>query len=212
MKNKIYYLYKSLYKRFGHSPFSIKARNSLQQRLRFKLLINLIDLKRNDKILDVGCGLGDLANYLKNKKVKCKYLGLDFVEEFIHAANIKYGNKNTKFLKLNIEKNKFPKNYDWLVLSGLFNDKKKKAKKFMLSIIKKMFKSSKKGIVFNGLTKYVDYEDKELFYSYPDQILKFCIKNLSKYVVLKTNYQLKKNIIPFEYSIAVFKVKNENKD
>ena len=68
-----------------------------------------------------------------------------------------------------------------------------------------MFLSSKKGIVFNGLTKYVDYEDKKLFYSYPDQILKFCIKNLSKYVGLKTNYQLKENTIPFEYSIAVFK-------
>ena len=70
-------------------------------------------------------------------------------------------------------------------------------KRFMYKIIKKMFLSSKKGIVFNGLTKYVDYEDKKLFYSYPDQILKFCIKNLSKYVVLKTNYQLKRKYNTF---------------
>ena len=68
-----------------------------------------------------------------------------------------------------------------------------------------MFKSANKGIVFNGLSKYVDYEDKSLFYSYPDKVLQFCIKNLSKYVILKTNYQLKKNTIPFEYTIAVFK-------
>ena len=92
-----------------------------------------------------------------------------------------------------------------MILSGLFNDKTKNSEKFMYKIIKKMFLSSRKGIVFNGLSKYVDYEDKKLFYNYPDKILKFCISNLSKYVVLKTNYQLKNNIIPFEYSIAVFK-------
>tara|TARA_B110000967_G_C18617647_1_gene427155 strand:- start:20 stop:640 length:621 start_codon:yes stop_codon:yes gene_type:complete len=205
MKNKIFSLYKDLYKKFGVSPNSVKARNVKQQNLRFKHLVNLIEIKKNDKILDIGCGLGDLSYYLKKNKINCNYLGIDFVEEFIYAATTLYGNNKTKFLKLDINKNKFPKNYDWLILSGIFNDKTKNSEKIMYKIIKKMFLSSKKGIVFNGLTKYVDYEDKELFYSYPDQILKFCIKNLSKYVVLKTNYQLKKNIIPFEYSVAVFK-------
>lgn len=205
MKNKIFSLYKDLYKKFGVSPNSVKARNVKQQNLRFKHLVNLIEIKKNDKILDIGCGLGDLSYYLKKNKINCNYLGIDFVEEFIYAATTLYGNNKTKFLKLDINKNKFPKNYDWLILSGIFNDKTKNSEKIMYKIIKKMFLSSKKGIVFNGLTKYVDYEDKELFYSYPDQILKFCIKNLSKYVILKTNYQLKKNIIPFEYSVAVFK-------
>ena len=99
----------------------------------------------------------------------------------------------------------FPKKYDWLILSGLFNDRKKNADKFMFKIIQKMFKRANKGIAFNSLSKYVDYEDRSLFYSHPDKVVQFCIKNLSKYVVLKTNYQLKKNTIPFEYTIAVFK-------
>ena len=205
MKNKIFFLYKDLYKKFGVSPNSVKARNAKQQNLRFKHLVNLIEISNNDKVLDIGCGLGDLSYYLKKNKIYCNYLGVDFVEEFINAATNLYGNNKTKFLKLDINKDKFPKNYDWLILSGIFNDKTKNSEKIMYKIIKKMFLSSKKGIVFNGLTKYVDYEDKKLFYSYPDQILKFCIKNLSKYVVLKTNYQLKENTIPFEYSIAVFK-------
>ena len=55
----------------------------------------------------------------------------------------------------------------------------------MIKILKKMFKASKKGIIFNSLSKYVDYEEKSLFYSYPDKIFNFCVKNLSKYVVLK---------------------------
>ena len=205
MAGKIFNQYKELYKEFGSSPHAVKARNKIQQSLRFKHLIDLIDIKTNDKVLDIGCGLGDLSIYLKNKKLNCNYLGLDFIEEFILSAKKKYGDKKTSFLKLDIENKKFPKNYDWLVLSGLFNDKKKNSQVFMYKMIKKMFKNSRKGIVFNSLSKYVDFENDKLFYTYPDKILKYCVKNLSKYVILKTNYQLKKNTIPFEYSIAVFK-------
>ena len=205
MNDKIFRLYNELYEIYGNSANAVKARNSKQQYLRFRELINLIELKNNDKVLDVGCGLGDLSKYLRERKFNVQYLGVDFVDGFIKTAKKKYENDKTKFLRLDIKNKNFPKKHDWLILSGLFNDQKKNAGKFMFKIIKKMFKSANKGIVFNGLNKYVDYEDKYLFYSYPDKVLQFCIKNLSKYVILKTNYQLKKNTIPFEYTIAVFK-------
>ena len=46
MKNKIFSLYKDLYKKFGVSPNSVKARNVKQQNLRFKHLVNLIEIKK----------------------------------------------------------------------------------------------------------------------------------------------------------------------
>ena len=104
MKNKIFFLYKDLYKQFGISPSSVKARNSNQQYLRFRHLISLIDIKKKDKVLDVGCGFGDLSCYLKKNKINCSYLGIDFIEEFINAANTLYGNNKTKFLKFDINK------------------------------------------------------------------------------------------------------------
>ena len=55
-----------------------------------------------------------------------------------------------------------------------------------------MYKIANKGIAFNSLSKYVDFEDESLYYTYPDKTLKYCIENLSKFTVLKTNYQLKK--------------------
>ena len=106
---------------------------------------------------------------------------------------------------MDIEIDRFTKNYDWLFLSGLFNDKDIWSEAFMFKIIRKMFKASRKGIVFNSLTTHVDYKDKKLFYSNPEKVFNYCAKNLSKYIVLKTNYQLKKKTIPFEYSMAVFK-------
>jgi ubiquinone/menaquinone biosynthesis C-methylase UbiE len=206
MSKKIYELYKNLYSKYGNSPASVKARNTVQQSLRFKYLLECLSIKNNESVIDIGCGLGDFSKYLRKNKIKCKYLGVDFLEEFIDVAKKKNkSDSNSKFTKLDIHKQKFPKNYDWLILSGLFNDKDKNSEKSMIKIITKMFRASRKGIVFNSLSKYVDYEDKKLFYSNPNKIFDYCAKNLSKYLILKTNYQLKKNTIPFEYTMAVFK-------
>ena len=145
----------------------------------------------------------------EKKKLQCNYTGIDFYEDFINISKKKYSkDKNSKFIKFDICNKKINKKYDWVVLSGTFNDRHKNSKSEMIKILKKMFKASKKGIIFNSLSKYVDYEEKSLFYSYPDKIFNFCVKNLSKYVVLKTDYQLKKGVIPFEYTMCV--KKNEN--
>lgn len=36
-------------------------------------------------------------------------------------------------------------------------------------------------------------------------VMKYFLENFSKYAVVKTNYQLKKDTIPFEYSLCVYK-------
>ena len=78
MNRKTLNLYNKLYYRHGDSPASVKARDSLQQSLRFKYLLECLQLKNHHKILDVGCGLGDFLKYLRKNNLKCKYLGVDF--------------------------------------------------------------------------------------------------------------------------------------
>ncbi len=206
MSNKIFKLYKLLQKKHGNSVTSVRWRNKKSQELRFQILSEITHIEVDDKIMDVGSGLGDLIFYLRKKGFKGKYLGIDFIDEFILFSNRRFlKDKNTKFKKLNIINNKLPKRYDWIVLSGVFNDKHKNAKRDMFKIIKKMFSVCKKGIIFNSLSKHVDYEDKTLFYTYPEKVFKYCVSHLSKLVILKTDYELKKNTIPFEYTICVKK-------
>jgi len=206
MKNKVYKIYKNLYLKYGDSPASVKARTSKQQNLRFKYLLDCADIKSKDTILDVGSGLGNFLEYIRHAKINCNYTGIDFFENFVNISKKKYHkDKNSRFLKFDFLKKEVKKKYDWVILSGMFNDKHKKSNYEMLKILNKMYKVCKKGIVFNSLSKYVDYEDKTLFYSYPDKVFIYCIKNLSKYVMLKTDYQLKKGVIPFEYTMCVRK-------
>lgn len=198
-------IYRKLYKKYGDSPFSVKARDKKQQYSRFKNLIRCCDISKNDTILDLGCGTGEFYEFVKKFKIS-KYCGIDFLDEFIFVAKKKYKNiKKVKFKKLDFEKKQLPKNYDWIFLSGSFNDKKKNSKQIMFKTLKKMYLACKKGIVFNSLSKYVDYEDSKLFYSSPEDVLKFSTKNLSKFYVLRSDYRLKKDTIPFEYSMCIKK-------
>lgn len=202
---KVKNIYKGLFKKYGDSPTAVKAASKDQQYKRFQNLLRCCKISKNDTVLDLGCGTGEFYEFIKKFEIK-KYCGVDFLDEFIESGKLKYNkNKKIKFIKLDFEKKQLPKNYDWVFLSGSFNDKKKNSKKLMFKTLKKMYNSCIKGVVFNSLSKYVDYEDKKLFYSSPDELIKFSVKNLSKYYVLRSDYQLKSKTLPFEYSMCIKK-------
>lgn len=52
----------------------------------------IINFSNNDTVLDIGCGIGRWADEISNS-VK-RYVGIDFINEFIDIANSKYKKKN----------------------------------------------------------------------------------------------------------------------
>lgn len=70
-----------------------------------------------------------------------------------------------------------------------------------------MYSASKKGIMFNAMSTHVDYRDSTLFYLSPEKVINFIIKNLSKKVLYRSDYQTKKDTIPYEFTVCVRKFK-----
>ena len=56
-----------------------------------KKIKDILNVSKNDVILDIGCGIGRWADGM-SEKVK-KYVGIDYLDEFINIANIKYKKK-----------------------------------------------------------------------------------------------------------------------
>ena len=98
-----------------------------------------------------------------------------------------------------------PNIQDYCLLSGVFNNTMPDNITFMKETLKKMFDASNKGIAFNALSTYVDYQDKDLYYSNPVEIFDFCKTTLGNKVVLRHEYQTKPNVMPFEYTVYVYK-------
>jgi len=133
----------------GYHPHSLLWSNTEVQELRFKILAD-IGIGRGDSVLDVGCGFGDFADYLKRQGKAVEFTGIDVSEELLQE-----GQKHFPDLKLIqgdlFDFNPAPQSYDYVTLSGALNRKYDGASDYTFQLITRMFETCKKGIAFNLL-------------------------------------------------------------
>lgn len=72
----------------GYGSPSISSRNLLID------LIQNISKKQSLKLIDVGCGNGNLLKYLKQNSINISYTGVDFSQPLIEAAKMLYPLEN----------------------------------------------------------------------------------------------------------------------
>ena len=148
---------------------------------------------QNSKILDVGCGFGDLSSFLKSQ-YQIKYLGVDINPKFIEIA--KQRNPKTRFEVRDIEKKKIKEKFDWVFAVGTTN--KAGSYEYIENLLIQMLKVAKKGVAMDFMSSYVDFKASGSFHTSPEKIFKIA-KNLSKRVVLRHDY------LPFEFCVYIYK-------
>jgi SAM-dependent methyltransferase len=191
--------YQNLYKKYGDSSGSVQYSSLETQNKRFDILTGIGDLE-GKRILDFGCGLGHLGEYLRNKGLDCDYNGVDIVPEFINACKQKFSKGVFGTLEdLSCER------FDYVFISGVFNNRMKDNAQFLQSHIKSLFELSKMGLAFNMMSKYVDYEDPSLFYIRPEDVFKYIKGSVSPYLTIRNDYLVKNNAPPFDFTVYVFR-------
>jgi len=195
--------YQGLFDKHGNSVEAVQHVSQSSQYKRFEIL-TAID-SEIVSIVDIGCGLGDMYHYLKSAQYSGNYLGLDFVDEFIETANEQFANdQQARFSVFDITKDAMPTSYDYILLSGVFNNNTPNAKAFVFDAIEKMFNACQKGVAFNAMSTYVDFFNDDLFYIDPLEVFDFC-KKLGAHVVLKHDYVVKEGSVPYEFTMYLYK-------
>lgn len=201
--------YDALVKKYGYSVRSSQQSNRKTRDERLLNLLKYVDLKKKTSILDFGCGTGYLFDYLKIKKFKGSYLGIDISSEAIKKAKLlNKKNKYCSFRNINIFEERIYKNYDYIIINGTFNNNTKNNWLWMKKSLKILIKKTNKKIIFNNLSTFVDYFDKRLFYINPTKVFNFIKGDLNKKCIIDHSYNLKKNILPYEFTTVVI-VKND---
>lgn len=196
--------YRGLFRQHGYSTKSVQYPDKKTHFKRFQILTE-IDNNLNS-VIDVGSGLGFFLEFLISKKSNIRYLGVDYLGEFVEFTKNKYSSyRFAQFQVFDITKNSLPKNYDYILANGFFSNKRKDNKNFMLSSIRKMFNAARRGISFNAMSTYVDYKDENLYYVDPLVIFDYCKKNLTNRVTLRHDYLIRKGVSPYEYTIYLYK-------
>ncbi|MDB3935553.1 class I SAM-dependent methyltransferase [Granulosicoccus sp.] len=198
--------YRSLWERHGDSTHAVQYSDDQSHHARFDILCSIASPVTS--ILDVGCGLAHLYRYLKLNGFNGQYKGIDIVPEFVEAAKTHCKDDPNADVMLCNSTDKLPSGYDYAMLSGVFNNRMPDNKAFMKATLRRMFSVAEKGIAFNAMSTFVDYEDNTLYYSDPLEVLAFCKTVLGGHPILRHDYTLTENGFPFEYAIYVYKEPN----
>jgi SAM-dependent methyltransferase len=193
--------YTTQFKKFGDSPKSIftpKSRNNI----RYSVIQDYVEVNEELSILDYGCGLGYLYDYLQENLPKLQYFGSDLVEDFISHCQNKFPHINSNFFLVDPFTH-FDKKFDIVFASGVFNIKsslkEENSKQYVYDRITELFNASNKILICDFASKYVDFQQDEAQHFSIQDIADFCVKNLSR------KFLIRHDKLPYEFTLVVWK-------
>ncbi len=154
------------------------------QAVRFNVLTQIDDLSLSS-ILDVGCGVGDLFRFFKDKGTIINYQGIDLHPKMIQLAKKKYPEGAFREEELQ----NCSGHYDYVFVSGAFNLLVSDNNRYFADQLNLMDRIAKKGIAFNLLSNYAQVNERYpgLYYYDPLEVFKMC-KNRFERVILRHDY------------------------
>jgi SAM-dependent methyltransferase len=186
--------------KYGLTSSSVLWDDPQTQYFRFYELVKCIDLDdKNISILDVGCGNGELYKFLNFLGFRGEYVGCDINLSLIKQSKKRF--KGIQFFHADIMEGQIKRKFDYVLTSGLFNTNAGQSVEWINNFLKKMLSLSKRAVIFNAISSYVNYKEKSLYYLSPGEIMDFAIKNLSPRITIAHHN------LPYNYSVVIFKDK-----
>ena len=153
------------------------------QQLRFKDLLGIDNDIRGKRVLDYGCGKGDLYQFLKDKNIPVSYTGFDINHNLISLAKSKF--PEAEFRVFDIEEERLNEDFDYIFLCGVFNLKVAGIDETVRNVLKRLFERCNIALAFNALSDHCFNKDFQLHYVSPEKILEFALKELSPHACIK---------------------------
>ena len=201
--------YEGCFEKYGDNNKEVDWPNEADAQKRYQIMLDIVKYdsinksKEDVSILDFGCGLAHLYEYMIKHDVNYKYFGMDMSDKFIQQCKAKHPSQD--FYQCDILNEKFAFNncWDYICVNGVFTEKRKMKYDEMFSYFKKMitklYEMCNKGIAFNVMSKDVDWERDDLFHLPLSDLSAFLTKEISRDFVIRNDYGL------YEYTTYVYK-------
>ncbi|HET9314965.1 MAG TPA: class I SAM-dependent methyltransferase [Vicinamibacteria bacterium] len=146
-------LYRRSLERHGPTARGQRWASEESQRERFRLLTGILPATGapSCSLADVGCGVGDLLEFLRGRGSRARYEGFDIVPEMIGAARRKQRGRGGRFQVRDVLREGFPRRYDYVVASGIFNLRVPRHDLFFRGMVEAMYAACRCGVAFNVL-------------------------------------------------------------
>jgi SAM-dependent methyltransferase len=169
-------------RRFGNDVRALDWGSRRTQHLRFDVLTaGLIAPGR--RVLDVGCGLGDLATFLPPD---VDYLGVDIAAGMVETARSLHPERRFETGHL-LEPSFAPGPFDVVVASGIFAKRDHEPERYLEAMVEAMWARARVAVGFNSLSAWGGEPEEGEFQADPARTLAFC-RTLTPFVALRHDY------------------------
>lgn len=182
--------------KFGATFASLASGSMEKQKIRHQ--VHALALSGScPTVLDIGCGLGDFYQSLKDHGRTCHYTGYDIVPEYVAECGKRY--PEASFQLRDIFGEGIDGTYDTIVMSQILNNRYQKSDNLqvMKTALALAFNHTRISVSIDMMSDYVDFQIPDLFYYSPEEIFRFA-KSITRRVVLRHDYR------PFEFCIQMF--------
>lgn len=182
----------------GDRPEAVRWTSS-GQRAHYAAMLDIGNLQ-GAKVLDYGCGTGDLYGFLRDAGIGVNYTGFDINPGLIEAAIRKY--PEARFSVFDIEEQEMTETFDYILLCGVFNLKVQGVEQTIPAVLRKLFARCRIGLAYNGLSDCAPQKDFELNFTSPAELFSFAVAELSPYVAIRHDR--------LRYDYCMFVYRNQN--
>ena len=154
------------------------------QRRRFAVLSEVGPLA-NARVLDIGCGVGDLYNYLLRRRIPVNYTGFDILPEMVAHARRRY--PEAQFEVRDVLQGLGPERFDYVLCSGAFNVNFGRNLIAVQEVLAELLRGCSRGVAINFLSTRARERDAILFNYEPETLFAYC-QTLTPHVRLLEGY------------------------
>jgi SAM-dependent methyltransferase len=203
-KRKILERYGERIEKVGHGASAI-GEPKQRQAFYFDFLTQVPGLSERDSVLDIGCGYGDLYDFLKLKGWAGNYVGIDINPALISEGRRRY--PGTDLRVQDIQENEIGVVTDWCICCHALTSDTEGAPflQHFESMLNIMWKSCRKGLIFNMLSPLADFTNKVHARPPVSDVLSIVSR-------LTHRFTLRHDYMPFEYAIYAFKASAINRE
>lgn len=166
--------YESHVRRFGYGyrGLGFGRRSSQEKRFAAAAALGAFDGAR---LLDVGCGFGDLLAWLNARGVRPRYTGLDICPPMIERCRRRFGDAGASFLVGDLLEHEPDRPYDYVVASGIFGYAARGLRARVQPMLEKLYAMAEIGLAVNFLSRCAPRRSPGRLYLQPADVLQFAL-------------------------------------
>jgi SAM-dependent methyltransferase len=192
--------YRTRYETYGYDRRTLGWEKDCQH-VRFEAALEGLRPEDYASVLDVGCGFGDLLTYLRKRRWRGRYVGIDLVPELLAEARERHADDGRAvFEHADASAGGFAQSAGLAIGIGVFNHRLHQDNlDFVAATLEAMWNASSRAVVCDFLSDSAELGKRraDLYYADPADILKLARRH-SRRVVVNHAY------MPFEFQVKIW--------